>query len=139
MSDIDTSVITEYAVFNIKDGKLIYHDDEGDTELGVAWAGNHAGKNNPDMVAIRNIGPLPPGWYEIGEPFTNPATGPFSMRLTPHDDNKMYGRDAFLIHGPTRDRERYGEESKGCVVSPRPIRERLHQLHPAWLRVISGV
>ena len=135
---IDVSTITEYGLFNIKAGKLLYHDEDGDTQLGVAWSGNHAGKNNPDMCAIRDIGPLPPGWYEVGEPFVNPATGPFSMRLTPHEDNKMYGRDAFLIHGPSQDPEHYGQESKGCVVSPRPIRERFHQLHPHWLKVITG-
>lgn len=138
MTDINVSELTEYAVFNIKGGKLIYHDTEGDTVLGEAWAGNHAGKNNPDMCAIKDIGPLPVGWYEIGEPFTHPHTGPFSMCLTPHDDNKMFGRDGFLIHGPDRDPEQQGQESKGCIVSFRPNRERLYRLGPKWINVISG-
>jgi hypothetical protein len=135
MSDIDVSTIGEYALFKIREGHLYFHDHDGDLDIGEAWAGNNAGKNNPDMCAIRDIGPLPVGWYEIGEPFTHPHTGHFSMRLTPHEDNKMFGRDGFLMHGPDRNPEQRGEESRGCVVTRRDNRERVHTLKAVWLKV----
>ena len=102
----------------IGDGNIIF-------PIGVGWAGNGPGKNNPDMQDVHDVGPLPRGLYDIGDPENNPHTGPYSLRLTPHPENEMFGRSDFLIHGPALDPSRFGQESKGCAILVRPDRERI--------------
>ena len=60
--------------------------------------------------------------YSIGAPEDNPETGPYSLRLTPDAKTKIFGRSGFLIHGPSKDPEHYGNESKGCIVISRNAR-----------------
>jgi hypothetical protein len=121
-----------------KSGEIAYHTEDNVQIIGTGWAGNHAGKNNPDMQAVPKIGPLPEGTYAIGPPFEHPKTGPFSMRLSPSDENKMFGRDGFLIHGPAKDPEHYGQESMGCIVAARGIREEINRLGSKIMVVINA-
>ena len=65
----------------------------------VGYSGHGEGLNNPAMQDIKGVGPIPKGTYTIGEAFHHPTKGPCVMRLTPHPDNEMFGRDGFLLHG----------------------------------------
>jgi hypothetical protein len=47
---------------NNKPMSVLHCDGVGDFD---AFSGNDAGKNNPDAVAIPDVGPLPPGRYYI--------------------------------------------------------------------------
>lgn len=89
-------------------------DDDGD---GVTDPGE--GRNDPSMVAVKGVGPLPPGIYEISDPFDHPTAGPFTMRLRPLQPDVMFDRSGFLFHGGGR------KSSKGCVVGPLPKRQRV--------------
>ena len=108
-----------------------YHQSTGELYLGDefygrGWAGNGEGKNNPAMQGVRGRGPIPQGWYTIGEPEEHPTVGHFAMRLTPDPSNGMFGRDGFLMHGPAMDPKVRGQESRGCPIQLRPVRERVH-------------
>lgn len=118
-------------------GRLAHNVNGGETLLGRGWAGNGKGKNNPEMQAEKGIGPLPRGWYSVGEPFKHPSCGPYSMRLTPDPETEMFGRDGFLIHGPAMDANKFGNESKGCIVMARNVREAIHAIGVTRMQVVG--
>jgi hypothetical protein len=126
-----------YIQYSQTTGSITYYKGDEIIPLGKGWAGNGLGKNNSNMQAVRSVGPLPQGWYSIGEPHTHPTVGPFAMRLTPEKDTEMFGRDGFLIHGPSMNAAKYGEESRGCIVAMRPVREKIHSLVVHRLEVVK--
>ena len=81
------------------------------------YAGRDAGKNNPAMQDVHDIGPLPVGLYTIEPSETNPKLGPVAMRLTPDPANEMFGRAGFFIHADSV--RTPGQASHGCIV---PVR-----------------
>lgn len=100
------------------------------------WAGNGAGKNNPDMQSVHSVGPLPQGLYKVG-PWEEKHghLGPIVAHLE-QVEGETFGRDAFYIHGPSTG-SNYGEESKGCIVLPRPYRAIVRALGPDFIRVVA--
>lgn len=113
--------------FEQSTGRML-HDGE---RVAIGYAGAGEGKNNPDMQDVHNVGPLPRGTYEIGEPSDTKTHGPYVLHLTPDADNEMFGRSAFLIHGDSVVRP--GTASEGCIILGRAIREKIwdsgdHQL-----------
>lgn len=93
--------------------------------VGVGYAGGNCcqqseGKNNPDMDHVAYVGPLPRGRYTIGPPRDTVTHGPYVLPLTPHADNAMHGRSAFLIHGDSVVRP--GCASDGCIIQARDVR-----------------
>lgn len=100
--------------------------------LGTGYAGTGAGRNNPDRDHVKNEGPLPRGWYTIGEPRDTPAHGPFVMRLIPDAANEMHGRAGFLCHGDNPQHD----ASLGCIVLARTLREALWKSGTRRLQVI---
>lgn len=116
----------------------VYQQKTGKWERnGVYWAtgysGFRQGKNNPAMEAVRGVGPVPRGLYKIGFAFTSKNTGPVAMMLTPAGHNAL-GRQALEIHGDSS--EHPGEASHGCIILPRPIRERINADTDRFLQVI---
>lgn len=89
--------------------------------LGKCYSGRGDGRNNPDMQAIHNTGPLPRGPYTIGEAESHPVLGPLAMPLTPEDGNQMYGRGDFWLHGDNATHD----ASHGCIV---PFSEQPHNV-----------
>lgn len=90
--------------------------------LARGYSGHGIGKDNPDQQHVKNVGPLPVGWYTIdGEPFVHPKCGQFCLRLVPDAENEMFGRSGFLIHGCNGK----GTASEGCIVIPRAAREQV--------------
>ena len=113
-------------------------DNEG-TEPGVVatgWAGNHAGKNNPDMQDKPCVGPLPQGFYTICEWEENHGhLGPLVAFLKPDPGNEMFGRGDFFIHGPSG--KNWGQESKGCIVVEHDEREAVKDTGETRLHVVA--
>jgi hypothetical protein len=103
-------------------------DDTG-SRLANGWAGHGAGKNNPTMQDVHNIGPLPQGKYNLSGWFNHPRLGPMVARLT-QVEGETFGRDAFFIHGASKDPAKYGQESEGCIVLPRQERDKISILTP---------
>jgi len=92
------------------------------------------GKNQPDKQCVRNVGPIPRGWYIIEEPRSKP-TKPFFMPLTPSQGTNTCGRSAFQIHGDNTSHT----ASTGCiVVSPRSFREEIWNSGDHILRVVRN-
>lgn len=89
--------------------------------LAIGYSGAGTGKNNPDMQAEHNIGPIPRGEYKIGAPCDTKTHGPFVLSLTPDAQNTMCGRSGFLIHGDSI--EHPGTASQGCIILARGARE----------------
>lgn len=93
--------------------------------MASGYSGAGEGKNNPAYERIHNEGPIPVGWYTIGKPINTETHGPFVLPLTPDEDNSMYGRSGFLIHGDSISHP--GTASQGCIILPRPVREVISQ------------
>jgi hypothetical protein len=92
------------------------------------------GKNDPDKQCVVNVGPIPQGWYTIGEPLSK-KTKPFYMPLQPNPGTDTYGRNAFQIHGDNTTHT----ASTGCiVVSPRSLREEIWNSGDRLLRVVRN-
>lgn len=100
-------------------GVLVSEDGE---VLGEGYAGSGEGRNNPAMQRIRNVGPIPRGSYEVGEIYPrHPRLGPVAIPLDPFEENEMFGRGWFYMHGDNRKHD----ASLGCIVMPRAAREKL--------------
>lgn len=111
--------------FSQSSGK--YHFVDGDTIefLGCGWSGNGNGKNNPEMQHFVGIGPLPRGIYKMIDPVKHPRLGYFAIKLMPNSENEMFGRNDFWIHGPSLSAFNHGQESKGCPIADRLLREKI--------------
>ena len=101
----------------------------------AGWAGQGAGKNNPIMQGVHNIGPLPRGRYLIGDAYTHPHLGPVVMNLTPDQANEMFGRSDFRIHGASFVRPELS--SHGCIIMPRDVRIQINLGPDKILEVIE--
>lgn len=97
------------------DGEL---DHDGVFEA-TSYSGTGAGRNNPDMEAVPNVGPIPRGLYHIG-PATDdhPSLGPRVMALTPVGHN-AHNRTAFFAHGDSANHD----ASHGCIILGRTMRD----------------
>lgn len=106
--------------------------------VAVGWAGNGEGKNNPKMQNVRGVGPLPQGVYVVGVWQDHPRLGRMVAPLT-QIEGETYGRSEFFIHGPAKDAAHYGQESKGCVVTPFTGRVKVKVACPegSYLRVTA--
>jgi len=104
--------------------------------LGTGYAGRDNGKNNPSMQGVHNIGPIPEGWYTIGEVITNGGhLGPYVFPLTPDDSNEMFGRGGFFLHGDSISNP--GSASNGCIIQNRLVRTHIFQTGDKRLQVIA--
>ena len=112
-------------IFAIRTGRIFHND----ALIGRGYSGADDdnvddpddSKNNPDRVREKNVGAIPPGNYIIGELFDHPTKGRDCMRLTPDEDNEMFGRDGFMIHGDSIAHP--GTSSQGCIILNRPTRQ----------------
>lgn len=96
------------------------------------YAGHGEGKDNPAMEAVHDVGPLPRGIYDIGEPHASSRTGAYTMNLTPRPENEMFGRIEFRMHGDNAG----GDASHGCIVASRFAREAVWESRDHVLEVI---
>ena len=104
-----------------------------DNELwGTAYSGTGAGRNNPEMQNVPNVGPIPAGVYTVERPsYTHPVEGPVVFNLTPLLGTQVFGRTGFHIHGNNTE----NDASHGCIILWRPIRERIDKVSETLLTV----
>lgn len=123
----------------VQDSGAIY--DETGSKIAFGWAGNHAGRNNPDMQTVPSVGPLPIGLYDVGPwgdaksvPGYPAHLGPLVASLT-QVEGQTFGRSGFYLHGPG------GADpancSHGCIVIPRAMREVVAAALPDQVRVVA--
>ena len=94
------------------------------TLLAFCYSGAPGHVNVAADVALPDLGPIPPGRYTIGPVIpVHPELGEYVMPLEPDPANVMYGRSGLAFHGDNQ-LVNYSA-SKGCIVGPRPARERV--------------
>jgi hypothetical protein len=120
-------------IFKQVDGQLI----EDGALVATGWAGQLAGRNNPAMQNVPNIGPLPVGFYTIEPSYHHPHLGPVTMNLDPHPTNEMFGRADFRMHGASADHPELS--SHGCIIMPRDVRVKIANSSDRMLQVLSGI
>ncbi|MFM0268275.1 tlde1 domain-containing protein [Paraburkholderia sediminicola] len=99
------------------------------------YSGAATGKNNPAMQAVPNIGPIPRGSYQVGEPHTSPHTGTYTLNLTATAGTNTFGRSAFRIHGDSLHHP--GTASEGCIIMGVQTRHRIWVSGDRRLEVIQ--
>jgi Protein of unknown function (DUF2778) len=120
--------------YSQKTGALLHHGEQ----VATGYSGFDDGKNNPDMQAIHNVGPIPQGaWMIVGPPMNTPDHGPYVLRLEPADGTNAFGRSGFLMHGDSI--ESPGCASHGCIIMPRNIREQVWASGDTELEVIAAL
>lgn len=102
--------------------------------VATGYSGYGNAKNNPEMEASKNLGPIPRGVYKFGEVYNSLRVGAFSIPLKPfkHD---AHGRTAFVMHGDSR--RNPGNASRGCIILPRAVREFVYENKQHLLVVIE--
>lgn len=114
-------------VFHQGSGRLCHVDAQGDHHLlATGYAGYRSAANQPSRQAERGIGPIPRGIWRVGVPFHHARLGPLAFPLSAKEGTETFGRSAFYIHGDNAKGDRSG--SYGCIVVPRPARERIRAL-----------
>lgn len=105
-------------------GKML---DQSGKVLAVGYSGKGLDKNNPLDEAVKGLGPIPVGIYNMVLPPVDTDThGPCVIWLTPDPANDMLGRSGFGIHGDSF--THMGDASEGCIILSRSAREQMAQI-----------
>ena len=97
---------------------------QSDEFIAHGYSGAGRGENNPDYQSVPDQGPIPCGqWSIVSLTVENTPHGPYVLHLVPGEQTNTFGRAGFLIHGDSI--KEPGTASKGCIILPRPIRERI--------------
>jgi hypothetical protein len=122
--------------FQITTGKILTPQSQ---LLGVGYSGNGSSLNNPLDARLRGHGPIPPGSYTMGPWYDDPpgpaSKGPKVTRLIPDPTNRMYGRDAFMVHGDNDAMNHTA--SDGCIVAAHAYRAEISISPDQRLEVID--
>jgi hypothetical protein len=92
-----------------------------------AYSGSGAGRNNPAMQGVENIGPIPRGSWSVsgvqqdlhGKAHSN------VLRLQADPGTNTFNRHDILVHGDNAT----GTASKGCVIAPAQTRSVLQDAY----------
>jgi len=105
------------------------------TKQETGYSGRGDAKNDPSKQCVKDTGPIPRGYYDIGEAQTHPKLGPVAIPLQPDPGNDMCGRDDFWFHGDSVADP--GSASRGCIIMTRKTREKVDENDDKRLRVVS--
>jgi len=104
--------------------------------VATGYSGAGAGKNNPDLQDVHDVGPIPKGeWTICGPPISTGEHGPYVLRLHPAQETETFGRSGFLMHGDSKAAP--GTASQGCVILPRSVREEVWKSGDRDLKVVG--
>ncbi len=104
------------------------------------YSGKGRGKNNPSMQGMAGVGPIPAGKWKIVRLYDSLSVGKYTLELhavdaTPgNDTHDPTGRGAFRIHGDSL--KNPGTASKGCIILPRLVREKIWKSGDRDLEVV---
>jgi hypothetical protein len=129
-----------YWEYSQTSGKLTHVDDAtgARTPVGRGYSGVGAGLNNPSKVDVRDVGPIPQGWWTIGPPFAG-AQGNPEFHLIPDSDRVIPpSRDPTSSYIHADNAVQNFTASKGCAVLGRTpdIRMRIKRSHDRRLEVV---
>lgn len=103
----------------------------------IGYSGAPDGINDPTKIDMPDVGPIPVGQWNVGDPIDDAETGPFSLPLTPAEGTDTFGRTAFLIHGDSVLLAGLQKASKGCVILGRFAREAIANSSDHVLDVVA--
>jgi len=95
----------------------------GGARIAKGYAGAPGVINDHPAQEMHNKGPLPCGLYLMQAAIWHLHLGPDAIPLTPHPENRMFGRSEFYIHGDNHASP--GNGSTGCVCLPGATRQLL--------------
>jgi hypothetical protein len=101
--------------------------------VGSGYSGRDEGRNNPKMIAVQGVGPIPIGKYSIGPAYDHPHLGPCVMNLDPLEGTNTFGRSLFRIHGDNSQHD----ASHGCIVIGPALRKAVAASKDKILEVIE--
>jgi len=99
------------------------------------YAGKGRGKNNPALQGVKSVGPIPRGKWKMVAVKNSPNTGPFTIVLVPLPGTDTLGRSEFRVHGDSI--KSPGTASRGCIILPRKVRERMWSNPERVLEVVE--
>ncbi len=109
----------------------------GDIPVAVGYSGAGEQKNDPAAQGMAGLGPIPQGVYWIGLQRDTAEHGPAVLPLIPVLPGcNTLGRSGFLIHGDSIASP--GTASRGCIILPRAVRDRIAASGEKLLVVLSG-
>jgi len=128
----------EAMTWTFESGSGKFYDPQGE-HIATGYAGGNCGKNpeginNPEMQAVKGIGPLPEGVYTLGEPVEHSQLGAFAIPLKPDPSNDMMGRGGFYFHGDSKE---YECGSEGCIVMAPSIRHQVWESDDHTITVVA--
>lgn len=129
-----------HVVYRQKSGRLTLERQSGEfsdfiLEVGRGYSGKGQGRDNPDLQARRNVGPIPIGRWSIGAPFDHPSKGPRVFRLEARPETETYGRSGFLVHGDNAS----GNASSGCIILGPSQRQHLSFIVASGIRTLTVI
>lgn len=120
-------------IYGVKQHAMI----RGDKRRTDLYSGHDPWRDNPLAVHVHDLGPIPPGAYNLGTVEESGAHGPLAIHLLPCSGTEMFGRSGFLVHGDSIAHP--GDASHGCVIAPRELREQMAQGTDRLLVVIADL
>lgn len=120
-------------------GKL-YARFHGRDLMVACYSGHGAGYNNPAMEDVKNVGPIPAGFYRIEDWEDHPRLGPCVCHLVPMcettglDLKDIHGRSGFFLHGDSQHMNHTA--SDGCIVANLATREAIRTAGIKFVRVV---
>jgi hypothetical protein len=119
--------------------KFVPVRNAGDRTSREGLLGAGTPKNNPDMQCASKLGPIPQGYYDIGDPVTIDAGGhqiPYAIPLKPAKGTDTCNRTGFYFHGESRSFPQWASE--GCIIIGLDIRKMIVESGDRVLRVVAG-
>ena len=106
--------------------RLLCTDDNGgrSTYTETCYSGKGPGLNDPASQCQPNVGPIPAGWYGIGNRYSGGRTDLRNpLPLAPDPNNNMCNRSGFLIHGDNSRGD--NSASEGCIICSPGLGQRI--------------
>lgn len=120
----------------------IYQQSTGDLtnplgdSIGTGYSGNGADLDNPTGQGDIGHGPIPQGWWSIGDFFDDSHKGPIVAHLSPQEGDTMDGRQGgFMIHGDNAQANHTA--SDGCIILSHSLRSSIAASQDRTLLVIA--
>ena len=104
------------------------------------YSGRGEGKNNPRLQDVRDVGPIPEGFWTMKSVQQTPTQ--VSIWLEPYPGSPVFNFDrdpmSFLIHGDYKDPKKKGKASKGCPIFDKEYRDKIAEQLGETFIVISS-
>jgi hypothetical protein len=103
------------------------------------YSGRGKGLNNPAMQAVKMVGPIPQGAWQMVELLPESSHGPNAIRLEPMAGTVTFGRSGFFLHGDEIAHAGEHLASEGCIIEPSNVRIEMWNEPMHDLEVVANV